>query len=446
MHSDTIIARATPQGIGAVAVVRVSGPQSIPISAVICGNSLSTQASHSMKLRKVSWKGKLLDEALVAVFKGPNSYTGEDSVELYLHGSDFIVNGVLKAFVDAGCRLAEAGEFTMRAFLNGKLDMARAEAVADLISANSEAEHTLALNQLKGSVSNKIAELRSKLIEFAALIELELDFGEEDVEFADRTQLRSMVNHLHGEVELLLNSFASGNAIKEGIPVSIVGKPNAGKSTLLNVLLGEERAIVTDIEGTTRDTIEESVIVDGIRYRFIDTAGIREADNEVEKIGIQRTYTAIVKSALVWYIVDASQYNEADILATVEDLRQHTSAEIWVVINKEELLPAGVRKEGIMISAKHAQIGPLIEKLKSYGAELKLKAGDTTISNVRHYSVLTSAKAAIEDVLVAMDNKLTGDLLAHHLRQAMNELGRILGEVDNDEILGEIFGKFCIGK
>lgn len=399
-----------------------------------------------MRLRQVAWNGKPLDEGLVAVFKGPNSYTGEDSVELYLHGSDYIVNEVLKAFVHAGCRLAEAGEFTMRAFLNGKLDMARAEAVADLISANSEAEHTLALNQLKGSVSNKIAELRSKLIEFAALIELELDFGEEDVEFADRSQLRSMVNHLHHEVVLLLESFASGNAIKEGIPVSIVGKPNAGKSTLLNVLLGEERAIVTDIEGTTRDTIEESVNVDGIRYRFIDTAGIREADNEVEKIGIQRTYAVIVKSALVWYIVDASQYNEADILATIEDLRQHTSAEIWVVINKEELLPAGVRKEGIMISAKHAQIVPLIEKLKSYGAELKGKAGDTTISNVRHYSVLTAAKAAIEDVLVAMDNKLTGDLLAHHLRQAMNELGRILGEVDNDEILGEIFGKFCIGK
>lgn len=399
-----------------------------------------------MRLRQVAWNGKPLDEGLVAVFKGPNSYPGEDSVELYLHGSDYIVTEVLKAFVHAGCRLAEAGEFTMRAFLNGKLDMARAEAVADLISANSEAEHTLALNQLKGSVSNKIAELRSKLIEFAALIELELDFGEEDVEFADRSQLRSMVNHLHHEVVLLLESFASGNAIKEGIPVSIVGKPNAGKSTLLNVLLGEERAIVTDIEGTTRDTIEESVNVDGIRYRFIDTAGIREADNEVEKIGIQRTYAVIVKSALVWYIVDASQYNEADILATIEDLRQHTSAEIWVVINKEELLPAGVRKEGIMISAKHAQIVPLIEKLKSYGAELKGKAGDTTISNVRHYSVLTAAKAAIEDVLVAMDNKLTGDLLAHHLRQAMNELGRILGEVDNDEILGEIFGKFCIGK
>jgi tRNA modification GTPase len=448
-QQQIIVAKATASGVGALSVVRISGPQAMELLAVLTGRPSEEIGSHRLKLRQIISDEKVIDEALVAVFKGPHSFTGEDVVELYLHGSDFISTAVMTELLKAGARLADAGEFTMRAYLNGKMDLAQAEAVADLIAAQSAGAHQLAINQLKGGVSEKIATLRGSLLEFAALVELELDFGEEDVEFADRKRLKQMLEGLQDEVNRLLHSFKSGNAIKEGIPVAIVGRPNAGKSTLLNAILGEERAIVTDIPGTTRDTIEEFFLSDGLKYRLIDTAGIREATDEVEALGIDRTFASAGKAALVWLVFDAASEDTSDLENTLEQIRSRSEAEIWLLANKSDLAAEkrnSFPDDTLRISAKNKILEPLFNKLGDYSKHVLAEASDTTISNLRHFEVLQNAKKELENVLMAIEKKETSDLLAFQLRQAMAELGKITGAIDSEDILGEIFSKFCIGK
>ena len=449
VHNDTIVARATAAGASAVSVVRISGTRAVEMCNGITHGKTETIGSHQVKLRNI-FVGKVqLDEALVAVFKAPNSFTGEECVEISLHGSDFISVSVLQELVKLGARMAEPGEFTMRAYLNGRLDLSQAEAVADLIAAQTVAEHKMALGQMKGGVSHKIKDLRAKILEFAALIELELDFGEEDVEFADRTSLTAMVEQLLTEVQQLLNTFKSGNAIKEGIPIAIVGKPNSGKSTLLNALLGEDRAIVTNIPGTTRDTIEETINMFGMRFRFIDTAGIREAENLVEKIGIEKTYKSIEKASLVWLLLDMDDTSKFEINQQLQFIISLTEGETWLVGNKMDRISNNdsiEMPEMVTISAKNGELASLLSRLEIYANGLLEGAGDTTISNLRHYEVLMHAKASLKEVLRAIQTGLTGDMLAHHMRNAMHELGRITGEIDNDEVLGQIFSKFCIGK
>lgn len=448
MHfrEDTIIAKATPPGEGALGVIRISGRESFRIAAELTRNTSGNLGSHEIRLRKFYTSEGQIDEGLIAMFRSPASFTGEDMVELYLHGSGFILSALMQYATELGCRMADPGEFTLRAYLNGKLDLAQAEAVADLIAAQSAGSHRLALNQLKGGVSHKIGELRRRLLEFAALVELELDFGEEDVEFADRSQLRSMLEGLKKEVGDLLATFKTGNAIKEGVPVAIVGKPNAGKSTLLNALLQEERAIVTDIPGTTRDTIEEYFLLDGIKFRLIDTAGIRESADVVESLGIQRTFESLSKAAIVLVLADASTELPEGSQELVRELSGKTEGEVWLVANK---IDQGLQKgfeNAICISAKDGRIDQLLEKLKLFSGKLLSEAGDITITSIRHSEVLARAQKEISHVIAAMDQKQSGDILAFELRNAMAELGKITGEIDSEDILGEIFGKFCIGK
>lgn len=449
MHfEDTIVARASAAGQSAVSVIRISGPNALSIADSITSGKVSTMASHNTRLRKIEVENEFIDEALVAVFRGPKSFTGEDSVEISLHGSEFITRRVLELLVLNGARQAGPGEFTMRAYMNGKLDLAQAEAVADLIASQTANEQRLALSQLKGGISSKIKELRAKILEFAALIELELDFGEEDVEFADRSSLNSMIKEMRNEVEVLLQSFRSGNAVMAGIPIAIVGKPNAGKSTLLNALVGEERAIVTDIPGTTRDTIEETAILHGLRFRFIDTAGIRETENVIELIGIERTFKSLAKATLVWLVVSLPEIATHDIETEIKEIKKHTDAEVWVLGNKADLGNANTDfgKEVIAISAKNNQLDELMNQLKHYSQNLIAGTGDTTITNSRHFEVLKNAARKLLELQDAADNNLTGDMLAHHMRDAMEELGRITGAIDSEEVLGQIFSKFCIGK
>jgi tRNA modification GTPase len=448
MHfrQDTIVAKATPSGEGAIGIIRISGDQCLNVVQVLLGGAVTMPASHSIKVKKFYAGNKLVDEGMLAIFKAPASFTGENMAELYVHGSDFIISALLNACIDLGCRLADPGEFTLRAYLNGKLDLAQAEAVADLIASQSEGAHKLALNQLKGGISHKISELRGALLEFAALIELELDFGEEDVEFASREQLRDKIDNLKTEVARLYSSFKSGNAIKDGVPVAIVGKPNAGKSTLLNALLGEERAIVTDIPGTTRDTIEEYFMVDGIRFRLIDTAGIRQSDNLVEEIGIQRTFDSVAKASLVLLLVDVSTGQQEDMADLIAQIKSHTQGEVWIVNNKTDLRPNHQWSGSLDIAAGKGDVLALQKALAQYAHTLLSEANDVTISNVRHAQALKNVLLGLESVVDSMDKKQSGDILAFELRQAMSELGKITGAIDSDEVLGEIFGKFCIGK
>lgn len=443
-HEDTIVAKATAPGTAALGIVRISGTAAFEVLAKLTGKAVSLE-SHSIRLRKIYSESGQIDEGLVAAFKAPFSYTGEDMAELYVHGSDFIISEIIRYAMASGCRMAEAGEFTLRAFLNGKLDLAQAEAVGDLIAAENSGAHNLALKQLKGGVSNKIKELRARLLEFTALVELELDFGEEDVEFADRQRLLEMVNNLDNEVDALLGTFNSGNAIKEGVPVAIAGKPNAGKSTLLNTLLKEDRAIVTDIPGTTRDTIEEYFLLNGIKFRLIDTAGIREAADTVESLGIQRTFESISKAAIVLLLVDATCESEAEVEKLKAEIKSKTSAEIWVLGNKADLPGLGYQAE-LSISAKTGNISALLHKLEDYAYGLLNHSGDVTISNLRHAEALANAQRELQNVKMVMESGQSGDILAFELRNAMAELGKITGEIDSDEILGEIFSRFCIGK
>lgn len=445
IQKETICALATPQGIGALALIRVSGEHTFEIvNKIFKGKNLSISKPNTIHFGRIMDGNQLIDEVLVSVFKAPHSFTKEDSVEISTHGSEYIVRYVLKLLIKNGCKMAQPGEFTQRAFLNGQFDLAQAEAVADLIAADSSAAHQIAINQLKGGFSKKIAILREELIHFASLVELELDFGEEDVEFANREDLKTLIYSIQNQIMPLIESFESGNAIKEGVPVAIIGAPNAGKSTLLNVLLNEEKAIVTSIPGTTRDIIEDVVFIEGRKFRFIDTAGIRETKDLIESMGIERSKKAMNSAQIVLFLFDSAKsktfLNE---LARELDNRKVI---IWVQnkIDIQENQEFSI-ESAIQISAKN-DVG--IEKLKE---ELiknvrNLNSQDTTITNLRHFEHLSKTNEALTEVLGGLEMGITGDFLAQDIRLSLYHLGEITGAITSNDLLANIFGKFCIGK
>ncbi len=450
--ADTIVALATAQGVGAIAVIRLSGSEAISIcNKVFKGKDLHQVKSHTAHFGTIRKEEQIIDEVLVTVFKGPHSYTKENTVEISSHGSPFIVQKLLQLFIEQGARSARPGEFTQRAFLNGQLDLAQAEAVADLISSDSESSHQAAMNQMRGGFSNKIKDLRKELIGFASMIELELDFGEEDVEFADRTQLNNLIVELQKNITVLINSFDQGNAIKEGVPTVIAGKPNAGKSTLLNALFNEEKAIVTDIEGTTRDVIEDELIISGIKFRFIDTAGLREADNQVEAIGIQKTKEKMSEASLILYLFDVNTTSKDDLSLIADDLEQRDKPYLLIgnKIDKSENYEEKFRsfEHIIYISAsKQTKLSDLQDVLLETVHLKNFKTGDTVVTNLRHYESLIKTQEALDKTLVGIDTEVSGDFLAMDIRQALHYLGEIVGEISTDDLLDSIFSNFCIGK
>ena len=463
--SDTICALSTPSGSGAIGVIRLSGVEAIVIAnSIFEGKNLEKQKGQTLHFGKIVNGDEVIDEVLISLFKGPNSYTGEDTIEISCHGSSYILAKVLELLLEKGAKLAKPGEFTMRSFMNGKMDLAQAEAVGDLIAAESKAAHGLALNQMRGGFSKKIADLRHELIQFTALIELELDFAEEDVEFADRSDLKDLVNNLSEMIGGLLNSFATGNVIKNGIPVAIVGQPNVGKSTLLNALLNEDKAIVSEIAGTTRDSIEDEVKLGGIAFRFIDTAGIRETTDVVENIGIQRTFQMVEKANLVLYLVDVVSDTKEEIYRVIEAIQtkiEGKDKQLIVLANKTDKadfdaenvpkeyaskFPNGI--EPIYLSAlKKLRLEKLTATLEEIAKTTLNSGSDVVVSNLRHYEALKSAGEALERVQNGLDTNITGDFLAMDIRQALHYLGEITGTIEIDrDILGTIFSQFCIGK
>ena len=468
-HQDTIVALATPSGAGAIAVIRLSGNEAITIAdacfkSVKSKKTLSVQKTHTIHLGYLMDGAKTIDEVLVSLFKNPHSYTGEDVVEVSCHGSPYIQQQIIQLFLRKGCRMATAGEFTLRAFLNGKLDLSQAEAVADLIASDNEAAHQIAMQQMRGGFSSEIAKLREELLNFASLIELELDFAEEDVEFADRTQFKALIERIALVLKRLIDSFAVGNVIKNGIPVAIVGEPNVGKSTLLNALLNEERAIVSEIAGTTRDTIEDEISIGGIGFRFIDTAGIRETQDVVESIGIKKTFEKIEQAQVVVYISPLTQEGRIahGTLIEIEKIKnKYPLKNLIVVFNKMDLLSEEQieqlkstfenRNSNIeniqFISAKTGQgVTEFKDALLHFVNTGALRNNDTIITNTRHYDALLKALEEIDKVKHGLDTGLSGDLLAIDIRQALFYFGEITGQVSNDELLGNIFANFCIGK
>lgn len=448
--TETIVALATPAGSGAIGVIRLSGPEAITIAnKVFKGKDLTTQDSHTIHFGSVADGDIVLDEVLVSLFVAPRSYTRENVVEISCHGSNYIIESIIKLLVKNGARNAKPGEFTLRAFLNGQLDLSQAEAVADLIASNSKASQQVALQQLRGGFSNQLQVLRDQLVQFASLIELELDFAEEDVEFANRDQLKQLINDILKVITALIQSFELGNAIKQGINTVIAGRPNAGKSTLLNALLNEERAIVSHIPGTTRDTIEEILNIKGINFRLIDTAGIREATDAIEKIGVERTMEKINQSALLIYVYDAAQTTLTELNADLEKLNK-PGINILIVANKVDLLShnelTAIPDTVSIVSAKEKQhIDEL--KLKIYHAAIKerLEGQDILVTNVRHLEALQKTEDALVKVLGGMED-ITSDFLAMDIKQALHYLGEITGAVTTDDLLDNIFSKFCIGK
>ncbi len=465
--NDTIIALATPSGAGAIAVIRVSGSEAISVVSSafqsVSGKELKAQKTHTIHLGYIKDGERNLDKVLVSVFKGPNSYTGEDVVEISCHGSPYIQQQIIQLFLRDGCRTANAGEFTLRAFLNGKMDLSQAEAVADLVASDNEASHQLAMQQMRGGFSNEIKRLREELLNFASLIELELDFAEEDVEFADRKQFEALLIRIQSVLKHLIDSFAVGNVIKNGIPIAIVGEPNVGKSTLLNALLNEERAIVSDIAGTTRDTIEDEISLGGIGFRFIDTAGIRDTQDVVESIGIQRTFEKIEQAQVVLYLLDSKDWEGKGFdglkkeVAEIEN--KYPQKSLIVVTNKMDLLSDSSKTElnsslgttenitVIPISAKTSKgLEALKDKLLGLVNTGALKNNETIVTNTRHYDALLKALESVEKVREGLSEGLPGDLMAIDIRQALYHFGEITGEITSDDLLGNIFANFCIGK
>lgn len=446
---DTICALASPGGVGAIAVIRISGANSLSVVSSLFSKDLSSCNSHSLHFGVLTKKnGEAIDEVLVSVFKEGKSYTGEESAEISCHGSPYIQQQVIAALIDAGCRMALPGEFTQRAFLNGKLDLSQAEAVADLIASQSARAHEIALNQLRGRFSNELKSLREKLIHFASLVELELDFAEEDVEFADRGELKELVTSVLAYVSRLAKSFELGNALKNGVPVAIVGAPNTGKSTLLNQLLGDDRAIVSDIAGTTRDVIEETLNIEGILFRLIDTAGIRQGAEAIEAMGIERSQKKIEQAKIVLCLADGTKSeNISEVQKWVRELRlRHPEKEVMIVINKMDLndeLP----EDALQISARE---GLNIDKLKqnllmAVQGDFNF-SDDTIVSNARHHEALLKTETALKKALEGLESGISGDFVAMDIRQAMYELGTITGDISSDDLLGNIFAHFCIGK
>lgn len=452
LAQDTIIALATPQGQGAIAVLRISGPEAISSTAkVFTGKNLLHQQSHTIHFGTIRDGEELIDEVLVALFVSPRSYTGEDVVEISCHGSPYIIQRLTRLFFGLGVRYAKPGEFTQRAFLHGKMDLAQAEAVADLIASENQAAHHAAMHQMRGGFSKKIRDLREKLIHFASMIELELDFGEEDVEFADRSALRILIEELRQLLKHLTESFALGNVIRQGIPVVIAGKPNAGKSTLLNALLNEEKAIVSDIPGTTRDLIEDQLVIEGIGFRFVDTAGLRDTEDRIEAIGVQRTYARMKEASLILYLFDVTTATVAQVQAEQEALRA-LGIPYLLIATKTDLtggqIPPVFGDMGAigMRQDQADALNTLKTKLLETATAATFSTGDTLVTNARHYQSLKTAEQAMEDVLRALSDGLTGDLLALDIRVALHALGEITGEITTDDLLANIFSKFCIGK
>lgn len=483
--SDTIVALATPQGVGAIGVIRLSGPKAISIAdTAFRGKNLTKQASHTVHFGTIrDAEDRIIDEVLATLFVAPKSYTGEHVVEVSCHGSDYIIQQLIQLFIDGGARLAQPGEFTMRAFLNGRMDLSQAEAVADLIASSSAGSHELAMRQMRGGFSDEIAGLRQQLIDFASLIELELDFGEEDVEFANRDELKTLIGKIQSVLRQLIQSFQLGNVIKQGVTTVIAGRPNAGKSTLLNALLNEERAIVSDIAGTTRDTIEEVLNVKGIQFRLVDTAGIREAEDAIEVIGVEKTLEKVRQSSLLVYVFDIIETSPAEVQADLAKLVQ-PGMHVLAVANKMDLNPyttyeqyfgsssdpssrrrgedegadslEGEARGGSLWVERNnwvpiiARAGMNIPHLKDklYEAVIteQVNADSTIVSNARHYEALEKSYQALDDVLRSMANGITSDFIAMDIRRSLHHLGEITGEISTDDLLGNIFGKFCIGK
>ncbi len=462
---DAICAISTAPGLGAIAVVRVSGFNSVDIvdsifQSVRKNFTLKEAKTHTAHFGRLLYDdGSVLDEVVSTVFLAPNSFTGEDSVEISCHGSVFIQHEILKLLLSHGCRMAMAGEFTQRAFANGRMDLSQAESVADLIASQNRASQRLAMNQMRGGFSKELQILRDRLLTFTSLVELELDFADhEELEFADRTELKALADEIEQKIGRLRNSFSVGNAIKNGIPVSIVGETNAGKSTLLNLLLKEEKAIVSDVHGTTRDVIEDTVTMNGMQFRFIDTAGLRETTDKVEKIGIERSYREIEKAVVVLWVVDASQsVQHSDELA--EKIKQHLSDQkLLIVFNKTDLIDEEKRREiseyykqysenQIFISAKNAENTDEVESVLVQSAQIPMvRDGDVMVTNIRHYEALKNAYSAIRRVQQGLEDNISGDFLSQDIRECIYHLGEITGEITTDEVLGNIFSKFCIGK
>jgi len=448
LQEDTICALATGGGLSAIAILRLSGKEAIKITNAVFSKDISASKSHTIHFGTISDSTKIIDEVLVSIFKDGKSYTGEETVEISCHGSTFIQNKLLQLFITKGCRMATAGEFTMRAFRNGKLDLSQAESVADLIASESEAAHQTALKQLRGGFSNKLQELRTKLIDFASLIELELDFSEEDVEFADRKQFETLLAAIKEELEILVQSFKLGNVIKNGIPVAILGAPNVGKSTLLNTILNEDKAIVSDIAGTTRDAIEDELNIEGFKFRFIDTAGIRETTDTIENLGIKKSLEKAGIANIILFLIDADA-NLDNQLLELEKIKTSAGDKLLLVMNKIDLNPEikDNFKNALFISAKKNEgIEALKERLLTFVNTEQLSNNETIVTNLRHYEELQLTLHEINSIIDGLNSGLTGDFLAVNIRQCLFHLGSITGEVTTDTLLGNIFGKFCIGK
>lgn len=476
-HTDTIVAMATPAGAGAIAVIRLSGKNAISIASTlftsVSGKILSKQKTHTVHLGQIKDGEKIIDEVLATIFKNPKSYTGEDVVEISCHGSHYIQQEIIQICLRNGCRMAQAGEFTLRAFLNGKMDLSQAEAVADLIASDSAASHQLAIQQMRGGFSSEIKKLREELLNFASLIELELDFAEEDVEFANRAEFQKLITRITHVLKRLIDSFATGNVLKNGIPVAIVGEPNVGKSTLLNALLNEERAIVSDIAGTTRDAIEDEIVLGGIGFRFIDTAGIRETTDTIEGLGIQKTFEKIEAAQVVIYLFDAEKFLVSQqagqagsspiaigIPVEIETIKnKYPLKNLIIVANKvDKLTDEEAQQLDFRLNSIEGSFHVLLSAKKGLGLiELEsrlldfvntgaLRNNETIVTNSRHYDALLKALEEIIRVQEGIDANLSGDLLAIDIRQALYHFGEITGQVSNDELLGNIFANFCIGK
>ncbi len=461
LNNDTICALSTAPGMAAIAVFRLSGSEAVAIALnIFSARSREFQqgriVSHKAYLGSVYDKGELLDEVLLTVFKGPHSYTGEDVVEISCHGSVYVQQRLFSLVLEAGARPATAGEFTMRAFARQRLDLSQAEAVADLIASNSKSTHDLAIKQMRGGFSEKIAGLRQKLVDFASLIELELDFAEEDVEFADRNEFLQLIGEIKAEILSLGQSFQTGNVLKSGIPVAIIGRPNVGKSTLLNALLNEEKAIVSEIPGTTRDAIEDTIVIGGYNFRFIDTAGLRQSDDLIENIGIERTYEKINQASIILYVCDLSSCNKElaeEMLDEFKSLMKDESKKFILIGNKIDQIEETpshfsemVDLETIFISAKRKENIQLVSDSLLRSVRESAAQADTIVSNARHYHALMKAGEAMEEVENGLLHNIPTDLIASDLRKALHHLGTITGQVYTNELLGNIFSKFCIGK
>ena len=456
IHNDTIVALATPSGPGAIAIIRLSGKDAIKIASLVfnsvSGKKLTDQKTHTVHLGNILDGKRIIDEVLATLFKNPKSYTGENVVEFSCHGSSYIQQEIIQLLIRKGCRMATAGEFTLQAFLNGKMDLSQAEAVADLIASDSKAAHQLAIQQMRGGFTTEIEELRVQLLDFASLIELELDFSEEDVEFASRNDFQKLIKKTTSLLKNLIDSFATGNVLKNGIPVAIIGRPNSGKSTLLNVLLNEDRAIVSNIAGTTRDTIEDEITIDGIRFRFIDTAGIRNTKDEIEKIGVEKALEKLKNSAIYIYLFDSTEMDINDVKVELDSFS--TTSSQLIVANKIDKASKSVLntiKNSVLpvlsISAKKKEsIDQLKKSLLDLAGKEALDKNQLIVTNSRHYDILLKSLEEIIKVQNGIDQNLSGDLLAIDLRQALYYLGEITGKVSNDDLLGNIFANFCIGK